>query len=95
MNYSDKETSVRVDFFRPGGKWYTTEAVDMDGFYDDVDGPKKAILAHLEKTNTNESGDPKERYRLGGMWAVCLVPCWKYEHPQMFKVPDVAFNEPR
>jgi hypothetical protein len=27
MGYSDDSAMVRVDFFRPSGKWYTTDAV--------------------------------------------------------------------
>jgi hypothetical protein len=27
-HYSDKSTSVRVDFFKASGKWYCTEAVE-------------------------------------------------------------------
>ena len=31
MGYSEDETMVRVDFFKPSGKWYTTEAVKWTG----------------------------------------------------------------
>lgn len=37
-HFSDKPNSVRVDFFKPGGKWYMTEAHEMpDESYDHYD----------------------------------------------------------
>ena len=33
MNYTDNPGMVRVDYFKPSGKWYMTEARDMSGFY--------------------------------------------------------------
>lgn len=32
-NYSINPGHVRVDFFKPGGKWYMTERIDMSRFY--------------------------------------------------------------
>jgi len=32
-NYSANPGMVKVDFYKPGGKWYMTEAVDMSDFY--------------------------------------------------------------
>lgn len=32
MGYSNDNTMVRVDFFKPSGKWYTTEAVKWMGW---------------------------------------------------------------
>lgn len=32
-NYSENTGSVRVDYFKPSGKWYMTEAVDMSDVY--------------------------------------------------------------
>ena len=39
MHYSDRPEMVRVDRFKPGGKWYDTFALDMEAHWDDtVDG---------------------------------------------------------
>jgi hypothetical protein len=37
MNYSDNPGMVRVDYFKPSGKWYMTEAHDMYDFYNELD----------------------------------------------------------
>lgn len=34
-HFSDNPGMVRVDFFRPSGKWYMTEAHDMSDFYNE------------------------------------------------------------
>ena len=31
MGYSEDESMVRVDFFKPSGKWYCTEAIKWTG----------------------------------------------------------------
>ena len=50
-HYSDDSRSVRVDFFKPSGKWYTTEAVSWDAPYDGqcLDAFKIALARHLKK----------------------------------------------
>ena len=76
-NYSDKESSVRVDFFKPTGKWGYTEAVDMKDVYDAEDmksAVKAAVIKHLNG-------------RLKGTIAVVLDPYHPYSHPVMFEVP--------
>jgi hypothetical protein len=47
-NYSENPGSVRVDYFKPSGKWYMTEALDMSGFYDHGIYPGEAVRAALE-----------------------------------------------
>lgn len=81
-NYSDEPSSIRVDFFRESGKWYTTEAVFMDGPFDDGDLYRifiEAVVKHCQ--------EPNGTIRLEGMWAVCLDPYHRLEHPLMRKVP--------
>ena len=46
-NYSDNPGMVRAEFFRPSGKWYTTEALDMNKFYREAT-PIDAVIAALE-----------------------------------------------
>jgi len=57
-NYSTDAASVRVDFFKPSGKWYTTEAVvwtryhgtDHDGKITLLDDAfREALAEHLQK----------------------------------------------
>jgi len=73
MGYSVDNTIVRVDFFRPGGKWYESVAVKWTGGYDNVD-MKEAFIKSLKDTLHG---------RLSGMTAVCLEPCHRYSHPIM------------
>ena len=74
MNYSDDESSVRVDFWKPSGKWYTTEAVKWTGGYKDVlihDAFAKSLRDHF-------ADHPN---RLSDMTATCLEPYHEFSHP--------------
>lgn len=76
-HYSDSPSMVRVDFFKPSGKWYTTEA--MEWLYlstmDIHDVFAHSLEAHLGG-------------RLRGMTAVCLEPSHEHAHPLMIQVPQ-------
>lgn len=76
-NYSEDEEMVRVDFFKPSGKWYATHAVKWTGGYNATeliyDAFKKSLRDHLAK----------EPDRFSGMTAVCLHPYHELEHPLM------------
>lgn len=66
-NYTENEASVRVDFFKPSGKWHTTEAVIWTGEYSNSlihDEFKKSLRDHFREQTT----------RLSEMDAVCLKP---------------------
>lgn len=78
MGYSDDASSVRVDFFKPSGKWYATEAVKWTGSYEE-----DIRDAFLQSLKDHFKGVP--RYQ--GMTAVCLHPYHKHEHPLMVPVP--------
>lgn len=69
-HYSDIPGSVRVDFFKPSGKWYATEAVMWTGDYDgDIHTAfAKSLRDHL-------CG------RYADLDAVCLHPYHKHSHP--------------
>jgi len=78
-HFSDNPASVRVDFFKPGGKWGYTEAVIMDEGYTDTSIHRafaKALHKHLEG-------------RMKGMIAVCLEPYHEYSFPLMLNVDDI------
>jgi len=70
-NYSEDASMVRVDFFKPSGKWCCTEAVKWTGAYRDeciYESFSRSLRDHL-------CG------RLSGMDAVCLEPYHEFSHP--------------
>lgn len=86
-HYSDNANSVRVDFFKPTGKWYTTEAVTwIDDDYADVD-IHTAFNRALNNLLWNPSGQGN-RLRYSGMIAVCLEPYHEHAHPLSVRLPD-------
>ena len=78
MGYSDDPAMVRVDFFKPGGKWYTTEAVKWTGAWHG--GGQEIHEAFAKSLRDHLLGD-----RLSDMDAVCLHPYHQYEHPIQIK----------
>lgn len=82
MNYSDNCSSVRVDFFRDTGKWYTTEAIRWKSYSGKL--VQDAFLEALRDHLTDENG----LIRLAGAWAVCLDPYHEHAFPLMMKVPE-------
>lgn len=77
MNYSDDPRMVRVDFFKPSGKWYTTEAVLWTGRY--LGG---LIHEQFAKSLNDHFG---EEQRLREMDAICLEPYHINAHPIQIK----------
>ena len=63
-NYAEDPASCRVDFFKPSGKWYTTEAVLFPHHTWNLH-PADALRSACELALNN---------RLNGMIAVCLAP---------------------
>jgi hypothetical protein len=87
-NYSNSSASVRCDFFKESGKWYTTEAVAWTGSY--VNGSPitelaSSLIAHL----TEKSEDGRMYLRLSEMTVVCLLPCHQFAFPVMFDMANV------
>lgn len=82
MGYSADETMVRVDFFKPSGKWYTTEAVKWTGDYR-FETRKKLIHESFAKSLRDHFQDTPNR--LSDMDAICLHPYHKHEHPIQLK----------
>lgn len=87
MGYSDDPSMVRVDFFKPSGKWYCTEAVKWTGKYfgkyekgieirEDVQLPLDAFATSLCNHLDN---------RLSEMTAICLEPYHEFSYPLMLK----------
>lgn len=84
-HYSENPGMVRVDYFKPGGKWYMTEAHDM---YDYWDSPKRLGLTLHEAI--------EEMLRRDDAWRphftiVILQPYHVNSHPVM--IPATAVME--
>lgn len=79
MGYSDDDSMVRVDFFKPSGKWYETEAVKWTGEYNRPhlihDAFKKSLRDHFADNPT----------RFSEFDAVCLEPYHECSHPIQVK----------
>jgi len=73
MGYTENPAMVRVDFFKPSGKWYTTEAVKWTGEWE---AKKQMIHEAFKQSLRNHLGN-----RLREMNAVCLHPYHEYEFP--------------
>lgn len=79
-NYSEDPAMCRVDFFKPSGKWYCTEAVRFVKWKASPDNLihdafKQSLREHFKDTPD----------RLSGMTAVCLDPHHELSHPLMIK----------
>lgn len=73
-NYSSDPAMVRVDFFKPSGKWAYTEQVRFLYYDGDIkDVFRRSINAAV--------GD-----RFIGLTAVCLEPHHEHAHPLMMEV---------
>lgn len=70
MHYSENPGHCRVDFFKPSGKWYCTEVVDMTNHY------HGCIHSCFKKALRESIGN-----RLVDMQAVCLEPYHEHSHP--------------
>ena len=79
-NYSENPQSVRVDFFRPTGKWYTTKVIIFDRWYgtNESDEIEETIHDTFKRCLREQLGG-----RLNGMIAVCLEPYHEHAHPLM------------
>jgi hypothetical protein len=83
-NYSNNPGMVRVDFYKPGGKWYMTEAVDMSTHYMD-----QSIIQAVRESicESHERGEAwldqfvalvAEPYHQNA-YPIMLQPEWMYE----------------
>ena len=81
-NYSENPKSVRVDFFRSAGKWYTTEAIIFDRYHNtDEKGNNFEFVEDTFKRCLREQLEG----RFKGMIAVCLDPYHENGHPLMVR----------
>lgn len=74
MGYSNDESIVRVDRFKPSGKWIDDLAINMGAHYNDT------IIQDALRDALRESG-----FELGYYTFVCLEPYHKHSHPIMIR----------
>lgn len=84
-HYSVNPGHVRVDFFKPSGKWHMTDAVDMSGVYH-VSNPATALGLALEKHFRHSNGI----MGLAKLTAVCLDPYCTNSFPVLGLVEDLV-----
>ncbi len=90
-NYSENEKSVRVDFFKESGKWYTTEAVIWTGKFKNHDihlSFSESLFDHLFKEPI-KGVISVPRLRMQGRKAICLQPYHEHSHPICIDVDDI------
>lgn len=77
MGYSEDPAMVRVDFFKPSGKWYCDEAVKWTGMWTgDNNRGGQSIHEAFAQSLRDHLGN-----RLSDMDAVCLYPYHEHSHP--------------
>lgn len=89
MGYSEDPAMVRVDFFKPSGKWYCTEAVAWTGAYHGPSAYVEGLARRGEGRLIHEAFAKSLRDHLGDrlreMDAVCIHPYHQNEHPIMIR----------
>lgn len=71
--------TVRVEVFKPSGKWYTTLALKWTA-------PDSDILIHDAFRQCLAEDKTVKRGSLSGMIAVCFDPYHEHSHPIMAKI---------
>jgi hypothetical protein len=97
MGYASDPAMVRVDFFKPSGKWYATEAIKWTGEWAAPSLTNrefaKSLRDHFAERETQpglqRSNHRIPTRRLSGMIAVCLKPYHEHKLPLMMNVDDV------
>jgi hypothetical protein len=82
-NYSENSGSVKVDFYKPSGKWYMTEAWDMSKYYTVGFTSTDAVIQMFE--------DKGKRDMLDRFIVVVDEPYHEQEVPVML-VPEVMWR---
>ncbi len=84
MHYSDTPGHVRVDYFKPSGKWYTTEQIDMTEWW--IGSRETAASQGNPRTDIFQAvknAIAKAGHGHADMIAVVLAPYHEHEHPVM------------
>lgn len=91
-HYSYSPANVRVDFFKPQGKWYETEQMvwltqsSWDNPADIIKEFHMSLIKLLQKDYSTMINPHKFRYH--EMWAVCPEPYHPHGFPLMIKIND-------
>jgi len=87
MGYSEDPAMVRVDFFKPSGKWYTTEAVKWTGKWHGSTKDGIATRTDVQMIHGAFAQSLRDHLgqRLNDMDAICLHPYHEHEHPIQLK----------
>jgi hypothetical protein len=102
MGFCINPGCVRVDRWKPQGKWYDTWEVDMTPFWNVLfihSGVAAAIMVALERSDMArdepkglESYNPSQWWDVLGSWNwTCLKPYHRNSHPVMLRYD--SFNE--
>jgi len=71
MGYTTDDSRVRVDFFKPSGKWYMSEEINWYIYRGDI----HSVFSQLLNEQFGKG--------LDGLTAVCLEPNHEFAHPLM------------
>lgn len=74
-NFSEHEDLVRVDFFKPSGKWVTTREMQFLAYSGDIHDWFRRSINSMKGSSGYQ-----------GLTAVCLEPYHEHAHPIMLKV---------
>jgi len=82
-HFSEDPKKCRVDFFKPNGTWYTTEAIIFRHYRNIAihEAFRLALEEHLKDS------------RLAGMTAICLAPYHENSHPIQMIIGSGAEEE--
>lgn len=86
MNYSENSDSVRVDYFKPSGKWYMTEALDMSGYWDEASVYSAVIKSLDDAWNLRHGGRPSAWRQFT---IVVLEPSHRNAYPVMIPATNI------
>lgn len=90
MGFSDDPCMVRVDFFKPSGKWAYTEAVKWTGAWI---AEQQDLFAAFRQSLRDHLGPPNAKFnnvRHAGLRAVCLEPYHELAHPICVDIPETG-----
>lgn len=76
MGYHEEDSRVRIDIFKPSGKWSQSLAIDMGTHYNSNDIHQSVLTL----TELALGGPLSLNY-----YIVCLEPYHKFSHPVLIK----------
>lgn len=84
MGYCIEDSIVRVDLFKPSGKWAYNGAVNMKETWD-TSSPDDALEIAMDRGGIEGVTVNWRTWLAEGGMIVCLNPCHKYAYPVMLK----------